>query len=152
MLDDYCARLYAPAARSSGHFSAKAYAAARDLAAWKQRVAAHWPSVAAAAQGPHESQYTIGETAPVSAQVLLGELTPDEVRVEIVYGDDQGAGISGPKSSAMTLTHTDAEGVHHYAGTFAPEHTGALIYGVRVLPHHPDLLNKHDLALVVWAN
>ena len=128
------------------------FAIAHGLAAWKQRVIEHWPSVAAAAQGPHESQYTIGETAPVTAQVLLGELTPDEVRVEIVCGDEQGGVLAGPKDTAMTLDHTDAEGVHHYVGAFAPDHTGALIYGVRVLPYHPDMLNKHDMALAVWAN
>ena len=152
MLDDYCARLYAPAARSSTRFQAKKFAIAHGLAAWKQRVIENWPSVAAAAQGPHESQYTIGETAPVTAQVILGELTPAEVYVEIVYGDEQGGVLAGPKDTAMTLDHTDAQGVHHYVGHFAPDHTGALIYGVRVLPHHPDMLNKHDLALAVWAN
>jgi starch phosphorylase len=152
MLDDYCARLYAPAARSSTRFHAEAFAVARALAAWKRRIVEHWPSVAAAAQGPNESQYTIGETAPVTAQVLLGALSPDDVLVEIVFGDDEGATLSGPRDAVMTLMHTDAEGVHHYAGHFAPDHTGALIYGVRVLPHHPDLVNKHDLSLAVWAN
>lgn len=151
MLDDYCSRLYAPAARSSSRFHEKEFATARSLAAWKKHVANCWPAVAAAAQGPHESQYTIGENAPVTAQVLLGELSPDEVLVEIVYGDDQGAGIAGPKSAAMALSHTDTDGVHQYAGHFTPDHTGALIYGVRVLPYHPDLLSKHDLPLAAWA-
>jgi hypothetical protein len=32
-----------------------------------------------------------------------------------------------------------------------PRTTGALIYGVRVRPNHPDMLNPHETKLVTWA-
>ena len=71
--------------------------------------------------------------------------------VEIVYGEDNG-GLAQPVATAMALVGTQAGGVLLYRGDFEPNHTGALIYGVRVLPHHPAMLNKHELGLVRWAH
>ena len=51
----------------------------------------------------------------------------------------------------MTLMGKKGQGSDRYQGEFVPRQTGALIYGVRVLPYHLDMLNKHEMALVVWA-
>jgi starch phosphorylase len=151
MLVEYCQQLYGPAARSSARFSADTFAVARELAAWKQQVRQQWATVEAAAQGPHESQLTIGEAAPVSANVYLGALAPEQVLVEIVYGEDRGEAMSGPADAAMTLVDRQASGLHLYRGNLDPSRTGALIYGVRVLPYHPAMLNKHEMGLALWA-
>jgi starch phosphorylase len=151
MLEEYCQQLYSPAAHGSARAAADQFAAARDLAAWKAKVRQSWPQVNAAAQGPDESQLTIGEAATVSAQVHLGVLRPEDVLVEIVYGGDDGGGLTEPVATAMALVETQANGVLLYRGDFEPNHTGALVYGVRVLPHHPAMLNKHELGLVCWA-
>ncbi|HSN74202.1 MAG TPA: alpha-glucan family phosphorylase [Anaerolineae bacterium] len=151
MLEEYCQQLYGPSAHSSADFAANKFAVARELAAWKQRVRQQWDTVEAAAHGPNESQLTIGEAAPVSADVFLGALQPEHVRVEIVYGEDRGEALARPAGVAMALVESQANGLHLYRGDFEPNHTGALIYGVRVLPYHPAMLNKHELGLVLWA-
>jgi starch phosphorylase len=151
MLAEYCQQLYGPAARSSARFSANKFALARELAAWKQQVRAQWDAVEAAAHGPNESQFTIGEAAPVSANVYLGALQPEHVLVEIVYGEDRGETLAQPAGVAMTLVESQTNGRHLYRGDFEPNHTGALIYGVRVLPYHPAMLNKHEMGLALWA-
>ena len=150
-LDDYCARLYAPAALSWQAFSAKGFARAKDLAAWKAHIYGHWPEVSATATGPHETPFTIGETVQVTANVQLGALSPEEASVEIVYGEDSGSGFRAPENAVMVLKGQDANGAYRYTGSFQPQRTGALLYGVRVLPNHPDLLNKHEMALATWA-
>ncbi|HNS03833.1 MAG TPA: alpha-glucan family phosphorylase [Anaerolineae bacterium] len=151
MLGEYCQQLYAPAAHGNSAVAADKFHVARDLAAWKAKIRQSWSLVAAAATGPDESQLTIGEKAPVSAQVYLGDLQPAEVLVEIVCGEDQGGALAQPVVMAMTLGEAGPNGVHHYHGDLTPHHTGALIYGVRVLPHHPAMLNKHELGLACWA-
>jgi starch phosphorylase len=151
MLAEYCQQLYGPAARSSTRFSANDFALARELAAWKQQVRAQWDAVEAAAHGPNKSQFTIGEAAPVSANVYLGALRPEDVLVEIVYGEDRGEALARPADVAMARVDSQANGLHLYRGDFEPHHTGALIYGVRVLPYHPAMLNKHELGLALWA-
>jgi starch phosphorylase len=151
MLAEYCQQLYGPSAHSSAHFTVDKFAVARELAAWKQQVRAQWEAVEAVAHGPNESQLTIGEAAPVSANVYLGALRPEHVLVEIVYGEDRGEAMAQPAGVAMSLAESQANGLHFYRGDFEPNHTGALIYGVRVLPYHPAMLNKHELGLALWA-
>ena len=109
-----------------------------------------WPRVEAAAIGPNESQFTIGESAAVTAQVALGKLTPKDVLVEIVHGEDRGGAMAHPLDVVMQPTVADKQ-IQVYEGNFQPQHTGAQIYGERVLPYHPDMLNKHELGLALWA-
>ena len=151
MLQEYCEQLYVPAARNSDQFAAKHFAVARDLAAWKQRIAEHWHEVIIGAAGPNESQFTIGESATVRAEVLLGALKPEDVLVEIVHSEDHGGALAKPQDVAMAADGKTEAGAVHYTGAFKPLQTGALIYGVRVMPHHPSLLNKHETGLATWA-
>jgi starch phosphorylase len=151
MLAEYCQQLYGPSAHSSARFTAGQFAVARELVAWKLQVSEQWEAVEAVAHGPNESQLTIGEAAPVSANVYLGALRPEHVLVEIVYGEDRGEALARPADVAMALAGSQANGLHLYRGDFEPNHSGALIYGVRVLPYHPAMLNKHEVGLALWA-
>ncbi len=152
MLVEYCEQLYVPAANSNAHYTADGFAVARELATWKQRVTQHWGEVAISAQGPNESQLTIGEAAPVQAQVWLGALKAQDVLVEIVHGEDRGGGLAEPQDVAMTASGKAEKGLLLYTGEVQPQHTGAQIYGVRVLPYHTAMLNKHEMALALWAH
>ncbi len=143
--------MYSPAAQGSAAMAAGKFDAARQLAAWKATIRKHWDEVEAAAHGPNESQLTIGEAATVTAQVYLGALQPEDVLVEIVFGEDRGGAPAQPVDQAMALVERGANGVCLYRGDFKPGHTGALVYGVRVLPCHPAMLNKHELGLALWA-
>ena len=77
---------------------------ARDLAAWKKRVRAEWPAIRidhVEADGVGDA-VMLGTPITVRAFVSLGELTPDDVVVQAVYGrvdaDDR---IIAPVHAAM---------------------------------------------------
>ena len=92
MVREYVSSLYVPAAVASRHLgdAEDGYEVARELAAWKRRVVQAWPQV----RVDHvESEASSGSTGQrlgsallVRASVALGELTPDDVTVEVVYG------------------------------------------------------------------
>jgi starch phosphorylase len=92
MVREYVSSLYVPAAVASRHLgdAEDGYEVARELAAWKKRVVQAWPQV----RVDHvESEASSGSTGQrlgsallVRASVALGELTPDDVTVEVVYG------------------------------------------------------------------
>jgi starch phosphorylase len=151
MLQEYTTGLYIPSIHTSVRFQADHFAVCKSLAAWRARVRELWSSISVTAEGPNESQFTIGKKAPVKARVVLGALRPDDVQVEIVYGEDRGGHFALPQAVPMPLTEEIGNGSYRYQGEFAPQQAGALIYGVRILPHHPDMLNKHEMALVAWA-
>ncbi|MEA3335981.1 MAG: alpha-glucan family phosphorylase [Chloroflexota bacterium] len=153
MLGEYTDQLYVPTAISSQAYRADDFAVARDLAQWRSTIRQNWSEVAVNAKGPNETQFTIGETAPVSALVALGVLTPDQVTVEIVFGEDSGGRLASPQTAPMNLVGEQTNGIYlyKYEGGFVPNKTGALLYGVRVLPRHDHMLNQHEMALVTWA-
>src|SRR5690606_25679453 len=87
MVRDYTRELYAPAAGTARALNSD-YAGARELAAWKARVRGAWDGV----KVEHVESSGVGDVAEVGAVltvrafVSLGELTPDDVDVQLVHG------------------------------------------------------------------
>ena len=51
----------------------------------------------------------------------------------------------------MTLRGETPDGWHRYAGEIKPGEAGRFGFTVRILPHHPLLLDSHSLGLIRWA-
>lgn len=149
MIKEYTTDMYVPAARHDAVMSANGYARAREVAEWKHRVQFHWPQMFIEASGPRDGQLTVGEPVEINATVRLSGLTPSEVAVEIVHGFQDGA--AGFTDEPMQLVGRTDDGGYLYRGLLAPTASGQIIYGVRIVPVHPDLFNKHEMALVRWA-
>ncbi|HXW44831.1 MAG TPA: alpha-glucan family phosphorylase [Streptosporangiaceae bacterium] len=125
------------------------FARARELAAWKKRVAGAWPGVRVEHVEADDSQLIPGGSLTVRASIALGTLTPDDVTVEVVYGR---AGDSDelldPHCAALQLDGAVTEGVARYAGAAELGQPGPFGYTVRVLPHHSLLGGPAELGLV----
>lgn len=154
MVGEYVERLYVPAAASGRAATAAGYAGARDLAAWSERVRAAWAAVRvdhAESSGLSDSPQ-LGEVLHVGAYVSLGELSPEDVDVQVVHGrvteSDELV-----QTSTLSLAHAESleDGRHAYAGELALGRTGAIGYTVRVLPRHPGLATPAELGLVANA-
>ena len=87
MVRDYTRKLYAPAAGNARLLNSD-YQGAAELAAWKKRVRAAWPAVRVEhveSSGVGDAP-EVGDTLSVRAFVALGDLTPDDVEVQLVHG------------------------------------------------------------------
>ncbi len=148
MVRDYTTELYAPAAQSFTAAVADDYAAARDLAAYRRRVEAAWPSVMIA--GLDESGDPGAQQLHLTAQVGLGGMAADEVTVEAVLGRVDDAGdIVEPTVSPMSPTGgPDALGRVAFTTTVTPHRSGVLGYTARVLPRQLLLADDAELGLV----
>jgi starch phosphorylase len=157
MVQDYVQQLYTPAARSSRAASADNYAGSRELAAWTTRVRELWPQVAiehvdavaeADAQGEVGDAARLGGGLRIRALVQIGELAPDEVEVQAVFGrvdeDDQLR-----STSLATLEHlgVDEIGRNRYEGAIDLEQSGPFGYTVRAVPKHRMLSSSAELGL-----
>jgi len=133
MVRDYVVQLYAPAAASSRAMAADGYAGARDLAAWTARVRSAWPGVrvshvesSGVADAPE-----LGQQLEIRAVVDLGSLTPDDVSVQVAYGEvDEHDEILMPESETIRiglanllaiLPHRDATRALARLAIFSPE-------------------------------
>ncbi len=151
MLKEYTDRMYVPALAHGQRTDAGAYQLARELAAWKQRVARAWGDVAVEARGPREGQVGVGEAITVTAKACLGSLTPDDVSVSLVAGVDDNGVLRGVHAIPMRLVSSSHDGQFDYEASLVPDVNGSLVYGVRVLPHHPGLAHPFEMGLGRWA-
>ena len=158
MVREYATELYLPAAAASRRLADGAgFGPARELAAWKQRVVQAWPQVrvehvesGAAGQALGSA---LGSSLVVRVSVALGELTPRDVAVEVVYGrPDDADEIVSPSYATLTAEApaSGANGVVRYSGEVSLDQPGPFGYTVRVLPNHPLLDSRAELGLVTY--
>jgi starch phosphorylase len=154
MVRDYVERLYAPASAAARSISAEGYHGARELAAWKLRVAKAWPGVSVdhvessiesgEADSPH-----IGTSLSIRALVDVGELDTGDVAVEVVYGGvDESDSLISPAYRELTGDEITEDGRLRYVGEVPLDRTGTFGYSVRVVPDHERLASRAELGLV----
>lgn len=152
MLKDYVNDLYIPALRTGARVDADAYSLARELAKWKDKVRREWDAVTLQVEGPREGQLAVGQPIDVAALVQLGTLRPDDVRVELVSGRDADGQVERLHVTNLERAAKKTEdGTYRYTGRLKPDASGSLVYGVRVVPHHPGLTSPLELGLARWA-
>jgi starch phosphorylase len=150
MVRDYVTTLYQPAADASRSLN-HGFSGAQELATWKQRVRAGWGSV----RIEHVDSDGVGDSPEVGGQmavhvfVSLGDLSPDDVEVQLLHGrvreeDDL------PHTTAVTLEHAESYGAgrHRYEGTVKLAVPGPFGYTFRVLPRNAHLASVAEMGLV----
>jgi starch phosphorylase len=157
MVRDYVERMYEPMAKRAEALGAKGFARAKDLAAWKRRVLEAWAKVAViSVETDSTSPLTdLGSTRHATAEVFVGDLSPDEVAVELVHGTvTTGDELIDWQVVRMDLTGTgegDKEGTTTWEGSFRCDIAGRHGFTVRVVPSHPDLPVPVEMGCVTWA-
>jgi starch phosphorylase len=148
MVRDYVTLLYTPAAASSHAIDATP-GAAQSLANWKRRVRSAWPGVVVDhVESISGDAVEVGTKIQVKALVHLGELTPDDVEVQLVTGRVDGE--DGLRETRVTPFPTGVDqpgGLRRYEGEVEAQRSGAIGYTVRVVPSHPELASVAEMGL-----
>jgi starch phosphorylase len=148
MVRDYVTKLYAPAAASARAVSQTA-GGAEALARWKQHVHEAWHTVAVDhVESLSGDAVEVGTDFHVSALVRLGELTPDDIEVQLVTGlVDSEDNLTETRVNPFP-TGVDVDGgLRRYEGTIQARRSGSIGYTVRVVPHHPELAGVAEMGL-----
>ncbi len=150
MVEDYVQRLYMPAAASSRALNTT-FEGAKELAEWKARVRAQWPSVRVEhveSSGAGDSPQ-LGATLELRAFVALGTLEPADVDVQVVHGHvDDDDEIRDIRVGSLAVAESYENGRYSYEGVIDLERTGSFGYSVRVVPRHEQLASQAELGLV----
>jgi starch phosphorylase len=153
MVSDYVRQLYAPAAGNARALNSD-YAGARELAHWKTRVKAAWPTV----RVEHVEAHGVGDAplvgAPmtVRAYVALGDLPPSDVEVQLVHGRvDADDVLVEPKCTVLEQAESYDGGRHRFDADVALPRSGPFGYTVRVVPSNPLLVAPAELGVVTVA-
>jgi starch phosphorylase len=151
MVADYVTKLYAPAARASRALAVGDSGTARELALWKARVRQGWSGVRVEHVEADGAEPSLGAVLDVRVTTSLGDLSAEDVCVELVHGrlgdDDE---LVEPSYVALTADDTAPPPHTRFSGSVELGQPGPFGYTVRVLPSHPLLASRADLGLVAY--
>lgn len=153
MVREYTERMYLPALDRGTDLGENGFARAKDLAVWKKHLRESWDEIEIdEVTVDNHKTLKVGESVTVRAQIDLGQLKPDDVTVELFYGQLNAQGdIENPKVALMKPTDRPKGTVYEFVGTNKLAMSGRMGHTVRVLPRHEDLDNPLKLGLVLWA-
>jgi starch phosphorylase len=150
MVQEYVNTQYTPAATAVELADAEGYRAARELAAYRQRLSGAWPHIRItdcelSLNG--KDTPVLGERVAVRASVELAGLSAGDVQVQAVIGR---VADSDELYDVVTVPMTqDIDG--QYAAEVSLPHAGSLGVTARVLPNHALLASPVELGRVVHA-
>ena len=154
MVQEYTERFYLPAAARHNDLMANGAGGARALAAWKARVKAAWPTVRVESVKRNSDQrLRVGGELRMQAWVQLGDLTTDDVTVELYRGRLDPAGdLVAATGAPMQMVQALGDGRHLFEATgIVCRDSGLHGYTVRVLPRYPGLVTPFLPGLISWA-
>jgi starch phosphorylase len=156
MVEEYFEYYYKPGFDKKALLQDKKWKKTKELSEWKSNILKNWNSVKILkvdSNGNNDKIFA-GQDYPVSAEVDLGNLTPNDVVVQLYYGLYEN--MDNPAYNMTTDMDTNGAktktGVHTFKGKINSNITGQLGYTVRILPKNPLLISQFDLGLVIWAN
>ncbi|MDL1956761.1 MAG: alpha-glucan family phosphorylase [Candidatus Desulfofervidus auxilii] len=155
MLQEYVDQLYFPALDYWQNLAKDGMKGAEALSAWKTRIMTNWNKVAVLKIEPaNELEIPVGEEFKINALVRLGDLKPDEVKVEVYYGRLTPAGnLVERETIPMQAVGSEEKGIYRFEARFYCDETGKYGYRIKITPYHPYLVPSYYLlgVLVVWG-
>ncbi|WP_167041693.1 alpha-glucan family phosphorylase [Salinibacterium sp. ZJ454] len=154
MVREYVMNLYLPATASVRSMKADDFQPARALAEWKARVRMAWPDVAVThvESGGVDTVPQVGDELQVRAFVNLGALAPEDVTVEVLYGQTRDEErLTNTRRQRLELVAETPGQPTIFGGTIALSRAGSFGYNVRVVPGHPQLDTAAEMGLIAVA-
>jgi len=155
MVSEYTEKMYIPAALRAVRIFESQFDYVRKLVEWKEKVLRNWNQVFISARqdihGLLGHSIVSGQKLILSATVHLGALRPEDVIVETYYGEIRDNMIVNAKTKEMKLIRQVDKSEFYYECELDFHDGGEYGYTFRVIPVHPNLMNKFDMSLIKWT-
>jgi starch phosphorylase len=155
MVIDYTNHFYIPAIEAGAKLQADEFALTREVTAWLDRIGRSWNSI-----GIRDIRFPdigatmqVGEKVELDIDVDLGDLTPDDVSVEIVSGqlNSQEQFLNRtPSAAQVNGSSPNDTGAYTYHGEVTCRETGRLGITARIVPRNENLLHTCRPKLISW--
>ncbi|MFA9478398.1 alpha-glucan family phosphorylase [Phycisphaerales bacterium AB-hyl4] len=136
MVQEYAEKLYLPALRRGRDLTADKLKKSVELAHQKVRLRGAWGKLRVdMVQAKTEQAMGVRDALPVTATVYLGELQPDEVKVQAYTGPLDTAGrIVGGKPVTLKHDKSLGKGKHRFTGEINAINSGRYGFAIRIVP------------------
>src|SRR5213595_3958737 len=155
MVKEYTQQLYVPAAQAYENFSSEGCGAATQLSQWKTKMRKDWPQVQVSdvqIASKDRPSISVGESLLIRANVRLGAVDPQHVRVEAYHGEVDNDDLHNPSATVLNQrSQVDGNGSYLYEDSVPAAENGTYGFSVRVVPIHPCLMQAHELRLITWS-
>jgi starch phosphorylase len=151
-LMEYTDRYYLPALENARALDGDGWERAKAAADYLDLARREWDSVSIEdVRSTARPVMDRGDTVRIDARVRMGQLKPEQLRVELYHGPvSSTGGIYDPVRVEMAAGRTQG-GAHEYSVEVPCEVTGQHGYAVRILPCHEGLVHPFIPGLVRWA-
>lgn len=157
MLEEYTDKLYYPAHKEGKRMIENGGERAKDLAAWRKRILTMWGDVAIKNVTASSRELNVDNVLSIAVQAYLGELKPDDVTVEVLFGtlDSKGefedhevyqTDFVGPVQSESPTFN-----LYEFKVDIRCHESGQHGYAARIRPYHPYLIRNFSIEHVTWG-
>ena len=152
MIRDYTEQLYAPAAAWYDRLTADGESEARRLAELHARLRRHWKEIRLGLpQRTPQTMQRVGDSVAITVEVHLGPLRPEDVDIEIYYGQFKShAELMNPRIVLMERLEDRGGGTYLYGCRLTCDAAGRFGFAVRATPHGDPWI-KLTPGLITWA-
>ena len=138
----------------SSELVANRFAAVRALVEWKHRVEQSWHKVkiiSVSSLNMSRSVIKTGERYPIEVVVDVGDLSPEDIGVEILYSSQISDSAEVDVISVRSLEVGSVSGSRvSYKIEIVPDRTGTFDTTIRVYARNSALAHRTDFPLVKW--
>jgi glycogen phosphorylase len=151
MVGEYVNKFYAPADHQWRRKSADNFAAARQLAVWKQKVQQAWPKISLRRIDNPMKRIPYGDHLRFEVAVRLDGLVPDDIAVEMLMSrPSSNAKSKPPRSLFLEYQGPGQGGESIFSLELTPDVCGKINYRIRAYPHHELLTHPFEMGMMLW--
>jgi glycogen phosphorylase len=148
--------MYIPSMERLERINSTNYELIKNLSDWKLSIEHNWPQIQIIADKTmnqlKEQNSISGEEINFTTTLNLGSITPSSIRVELYYGYvGKNDIIENPEIQEMKVIEQLDSSIYRYSAKIKLLDGGEYGYTFRVLPYHPELINKFDMGLIRWV-
>ncbi len=152
MVEKYNEHFYLPAARRMHELTADDSAEAKRLHIFQNRLHSNWVDIRIGRPVRNqEGPFRVGNTFTITVEVYLGNLHPEEVEVELYYGNIRSIdSLTKGNIEKMHVRETDGKGKYLYECNLGCSKAGRYGFTARVVPKGDDLI-RFTPGFITWA-
>ena len=152
-LDDYYEKFYSKLSEHTDLLISNNMENLNRLVQWKGKMLAYWGNIEVIGNtlpSDPDSTFYLGSTGTVELKVNLGNITPDDVKVELVFTRHNGDRMVFFSKHKFDFIGTE-HGITTFRCTINAKEAGVWNCAIRMIPQHPLLAHDMELNLVKWC-
>ncbi len=153
MVGEYAEKFYLNAHANYKRLSGDKFSRTIALSQWQRKINERWKEVSVKdLYIEDKGEIVVGKRINVKAIVNLGTLSPEEIQVELYFGDMNSAGdIVEGAAEPLKMVNSLNNGDYQYEGHLLCLKSGQFGYTIRIVPFNEDMCRKYIPGWVTWA-